>query len=82
MVIHPFLILPGPIQLFGILMDDRLPRLMLTGVSGFECRHFIEAVCQNVRLFCVARRSEAEVRVQANNNLRWIKADIADWAYR
>jgi nucleoside-diphosphate-sugar epimerase len=61
-------------------MDYRLPGLILTGASGFEGRHFIEAACQNFRLFCVARRSAAEVGVQANNNLQWIQADIADWA--
>lgn len=61
-------------------MDYRLPGLVLTGASGFEGRHFIEAVGKNFRLFCVARRSAAEAGVQAKNNLRWFQADIADWA--
>ena len=61
-------------------MDYRLPGLVLTGASGFEGRYFIEAAGKHFRLFCVARRSAAEVGVQEKNTLRWFQADIADRA--
>jgi nucleoside-diphosphate-sugar epimerase len=61
-------------------MAYQLPGLMLTGASGFEGRFFLKAAIDNFRLLCVARRSATEAGVQAHNNLRWIQADIADWA--
>jgi hypothetical protein len=48
-------------------MDYGLSGIFLTGASSFEGRNFIKAAIEKFRLFCVARRSAEEARVQAKS---------------
>ncbi len=60
-------------------MDNNLPGIVVTGASGFIGRHFLEAVRGKYRLFCLARRSQKEVGIPREANLRWTQVDIAKW---
>jgi len=60
-------------------MDMNLPGIVVTGASGFIGRHFLEAVKGKYRLFCLARRSQKEVGIPREANLRWTQVDIAKW---
>jgi nucleoside-diphosphate-sugar epimerase len=60
-------------------MDQKLPGIIVTGASGFIGRHFLEAVSGKYRLFCLARRSPAEVGIAEDKNLRWTQVDIGSW---
>ncbi|MFH1852254.1 MAG: NAD(P)-dependent oxidoreductase [Candidatus Neomarinimicrobiota bacterium] len=59
-------------------MSAALPRILLTGASGFIGRHFISSTVDRCRLFCIARRSQTEVGVRAHENLKWVQVDIAN----
>ena len=56
-----------------------LPGILVTGASGFIGRHFVIAVSDKFRLFCVARRSQKEVSVPYKNTIHWLQADISKW---
>jgi len=57
----------------------KLPGILVTGASGFIGRHFVIAVSDKFRLFCVARRSQREVSVPFKDNIHWLQADISRW---
>ena len=56
-----------------------LPGILVTGASGFIGRHFVIAVSDKFRLFCVARRSQKEVSVPYKDTIHWLQADISKW---
>jgi len=56
-----------------------LPGILVTGASGFIGRHFVIAVSDKFRLFCIARRSQKEAGVPHNDNIHWLQADITKW---
>jgi nucleoside-diphosphate-sugar epimerase len=56
-----------------------LPGILVTGASGFIGRHFVIAVSDKFRLFCVARRSQKEVSVPFKDTIHWLQADISKW---
>ena len=56
-----------------------LPGILVTGASGFIGRHFVIAVSDKFRLFCVARRSQKEVSVPFRDTIHWLQADISKW---
>lgn len=55
-----------------------LPRIIVTGASGFVGRHFIEATKEHFRIFAFARRSQQEVGVERHPNIKWILVDVAE----
>jgi nucleoside-diphosphate-sugar epimerase len=54
----------------------RLPTIVVTGASGFIGRHFVIAVYEKFRLFCIARRSQKEVGIPYHENIHWLQVDI------
>ena len=56
-----------------------LPGILVTGASGFIGRHFVIAVSDKFRLFCVARRSQKEVSIPFKDTIHWLQADISKW---
>ncbi len=58
---------------------SQLPRLVITGASGFIGRHFIIATCSCYQIFCIARRSQREVGIPRHENITWIQTDISEW---
>ena len=59
---------------------ENLPRIVVTGASGFVGRHFIDAYKDHSRIFAIARRSQQEVGLERHPNIEWFLADIADEA--
>ena len=59
-------------------MNKRLPTVVVTGASGFIGRHFVIAVSEKFRLFCIARRSQKEVGIPYHNNIDWLQVDITN----
>ncbi len=60
-------------------MNKNLPGILVTGASGFIGRHFVIAVSEKFRLFCIARRSQKEVGVPYKDTIHWLQADISKW---
>jgi len=60
-------------------MSKILPAIVVTGASGFIGRHFVIAVSEQYRLFCIARRSQKEAGIPYNDNIHWLQADITKW---
>jgi nucleoside-diphosphate-sugar epimerase len=54
---------------------------VVTGASGFIGRHFVIAVSEKYRLFCIARRSQKEVGVPYHKNIHWLQLDITNQKY-
>ncbi|MBU1161621.1 MAG: NAD(P)-dependent oxidoreductase, partial [Proteobacteria bacterium] len=59
-------------------MNERLPSIVVTGASGFIGRHFVIAVSEKLRLFCIARRSQKEVGIPYHDNINWLHVDITN----
>lgn len=59
--------------------NNKLPGILVTGASGFIGRHFVIAVSEKFRLFCIARRSQKEVGVPFRSTIHWLQADITKW---
>jgi nucleoside-diphosphate-sugar epimerase len=59
-------------------MSEILPGIVVTGASGFIGRHFVIAVSEKYRLFCIARRSQKEVGVPYHKNIHWLQLDITN----
>lgn len=59
-------------------MNEILPGIMVTGASGFVGRHFVIAVSDKFRLFCIARRSQKEVGIPYHDNIHWLQVDITN----
>jgi nucleoside-diphosphate-sugar epimerase len=55
-----------------------LPRLILTGASGFVGRHLLEAICDDWTVYGIARRSQARCGAPVHPNLSWFQVDIGD----
>ncbi|HEY3350479.1 MAG TPA: NAD(P)-dependent oxidoreductase [Thermoanaerobaculia bacterium] len=55
-----------------------LPRLILTGASGFVGRHLLEAICDDWIVYGIARRSQARCGAPVHPNLTWFQVDIGD----
>jgi nucleoside-diphosphate-sugar epimerase/glycine cleavage system H lipoate-binding protein len=58
--------------------NERLPSIVVTGASGFIGRHFVIAVSEKFRLFCMARRSQKEVGIPHHDNIHWLQVDITN----
>ncbi len=57
-----------------------LPRLVITGSSGFVGRHLIDAIKEHYQIFGLARRTQARSGAPVHPNITWFQADIADRA--
>jgi len=55
-----------------------LPRLIVTGASGFIGRHLLEAVKEDYRIFGLARRSQARSGAPVHPNISWFQVDIGE----
>jgi nucleoside-diphosphate-sugar epimerase len=62
----------------GDIMNKQKPGILVTGASGFIGRHFVIAVSDQFRLFCIARRTQKEAGIPPGSNIFWIQADITN----
>jgi len=58
--------------------DNTLPRIVITGASGFIGRNFIEAYQDEYQIFAIARRSQQEVGIPRHKNITWFLVDVAE----
>lgn len=58
--------------------DQALPRLVVTGASGFIGRNLIETYQEAFQIFAIARRTQQEAGIARHKNITWFLADIAD----
>jgi len=57
--------------------NNHLPRILLTGASGFVGKNFIESAREFYRIVGLARRSQVEAGVSYHPNIQWIQCDIS-----
>lgn len=55
-----------------------LPRIVITGASGFIGRHLLETLKERSQLFALARRSQARSGAPVHANISWFQVDIGD----
>jgi len=55
-----------------------LPRLIITGASGFVGRHLVQALRDDFTIFGIARRSQARSGIPAHPNVMWLQADVGE----
>jgi len=58
--------------------DGRLPRLVVTGSSGFLGRHLLARIRNDYRIYGIARRSQARSGAPVHPNISWDLIDIGD----
>ena len=55
-----------------------LPRIIVTGASGFVGRHLLSEIKENSRIFGLGRRSQHECGAPIHPNISWTQIDIGD----
>ena len=55
-----------------------LPRIVVTGASGFIGRHLLDALKDSYRIIGMARRSQADSGAPVHPNISWFQVDIGD----
>ena len=59
-------------------MKPNLPKILLTGASGFVGRYFIEHFKEKYFIYAFARKNQQQARVPIHKNVKWILVDIAN----
>ena len=57
---------------------DGLPRLVVTGASGFVGRHVLDSLKEDFLIFGLARRSQARSGAPVHPNILWYQVDVGD----
>lgn len=55
-----------------------LPRILVTGASGFIGRHLLEALKEDFQVIGLARRSQIRCGAPIHDNISWHQVDIGD----
>jgi nucleoside-diphosphate-sugar epimerase len=55
-----------------------LPRVIVTGASGFVGRYLLDALKEEWQIFAIARRSQAQCGALVHPNIAWEQIDIGD----
>ena len=55
-----------------------LPRILVTGASGFVGRHLLDVFKDHYRIYGLARRSQARSGAPVHPNITWYQTDIAE----
>lgn len=55
-----------------------LPRLIVTGSSGFVGRHLLDALKERYRIVGIARRTQSRSGAPVHPNITWHQADVGD----
>ena len=53
-----------------------LPKILVTGASGFVGRNLVEGLCRDYYIYALARRTQQEAGVKTHENIEWILVDI------
>ena len=57
---------------------SHLPKILVTGASGFVGRELIEHLCQDFYIYAFARRTQLEAGIAHHKHIEWILVDIAN----
>jgi nucleoside-diphosphate-sugar epimerase len=57
-----------------------LPRIVVTGASGFVGRHLVRALMERYRIVAIGRRAPRECGAPEHPNVTWYQVDIGDRA--
>jgi nucleoside-diphosphate-sugar epimerase len=55
-----------------------LPRIVVTGASGFVGRHLLDALKEEYQILAMARRSQLRCGAPFHDNISWFQVDIAE----
>lgn len=55
-----------------------LPRIIITGASGFIGRHLLDGLKNDARIFGLARRSQLRCGAPFHDNITWYQVDIGE----
>jgi len=55
-----------------------LPRIVVTGASGFIGRHLLDGLKDHYRILALARRSQLRCGAPFHENINWFQVDICD----
>jgi len=55
-----------------------LPRILVTGASGFLGRYLLREIAQDYEIFALARRSQSQAGVPEQPNIHWMQVDIGE----
>jgi nucleoside-diphosphate-sugar epimerase len=55
-----------------------LPRIVISGASGFVGRHLLDALKGRYKIFAMARRSQRQCGAPVHPNILWHRVDIGD----
>ncbi len=59
-------------------MSHYLPKIIVTGASGFVGRYLLAYLKENYLIYALARKTQQKARVPIHNNIKWIIVDIAN----
>jgi len=59
-------------------MIPNLPRILITGASGFVGRYLIGYLQEKYIIYAFARKTQQQARVPLHKNIKWILVDIAN----
>ncbi len=59
-------------------MKPNLPKILITGASGFVGRYLIGHLQENYIIYAFARKTLQQARVPVHKNIKWILVDIAN----
>jgi nucleoside-diphosphate-sugar epimerase len=62
----------------GAILTMALPRLVVTGASGFIGRHLLELVRSRYDVVAIGRRSQSECGAPVHPNISWHQVDIGE----
>ena len=59
-------------------IPPHLPRIIVTGASGFIGRHFLKEYCDDFFIFAIARRPQKLTQIPENENICWLQTDLGE----
>ncbi len=59
-------------------MIPKLPKMIVTGASGFVGRHLLNHFKDKYFIYAFARKTQQQARVPVHKNIKWILVDIAN----
>ena len=57
-------------------MSENLPKIFITGASGFIGQYLLEAIKDHFKIFALARRIPKSNDINGHPNITWLQADI------